>query len=102
MGAKFNHKTGDVTLYYKVDPKISISAGFPLGGTANGSVMIAVTRHKGADGVYRPSQLQLTATGTVAANFDVSGKWQSVSQVGDARHRGDAALNRRVTVTFNK
>ncbi len=81
VGAKFNHQTGEKTIYLKVNGKANGSAGilFGPGGTlgAEGTGLVAVTIDKNGNA----TNLRLQAEGQIRGGANVAGSVENLDQL---------------------
>jgi hypothetical protein len=81
QGGKYNPKTGDVTLYMKVEPKVAVSLGLPVGTTDGSSATLSLLLTKDPTGHYRPKNLTLVTTGMISAGLGGDGHWSSLEDI---------------------
>jgi len=80
-GGKVNTKTGDMTLYLRLEPKLAVSLGLPVGTTDGSSATLSLTLGKDKAGHYRPKNLTVVTTGMITAGLGGDGHWTSLEDI---------------------
>ena len=83
LGGKYNHRTGDITLFYEVKLEAEGGAGFNVlgGGAASGegTALVELTLDRNGN----PKNMRLTGTGEGSLEFQNVANWKSLEDITD-------------------
>ena len=83
LGGKYNHRTGDMTLFYEVKVEAEGSAGLNVlaggGAGGEGTALVELTLDRNGN----PKSMTLTGTGKGSLEFENVGHWRSIEDITD-------------------